>query len=192
MSSSLQKPVTREAFFAWAEVQNEHYEFDGVQPVTMADTNLGHSVLIGNINVQLRNRLVGKSGRSFGFGTGVATIGDAVRYPDAVVTCSPFKGRDRLVPNPIIVFEVVSPGSVRTDWIVKLREYRAVPTIRRYIIVEAEALAISVLWRDRADEMFWADGLTDDDVLILPEIGVEIPVAAIYEGIELVKRCGIR
>jgi Uma2 family endonuclease len=35
-----------------------------------------------------------------------------VRYPDAVVTCSKIDGRDYLVPNPVIVFEVVSTASL--------------------------------------------------------------------------------
>ncbi len=44
--------------------------------------------------------------------SGIATIGQTVRYPDAVVTCSKIDGRDYLVPNPVIVFEVVSTASL--------------------------------------------------------------------------------
>jgi Uma2 family endonuclease len=185
MSTALQKPMTREAFFAWADVQEERYEFDGFQPVAMTGGDLGHSRMIRNINRQLANRLAGKSCESLGPDAGVATIRDGVRYPDAVVTCSPFNSRDRLVPDPVVVFEVLSPTSVRIDRVVKLREYQAVPTIRRYIIVEPRAMAVTVLWREQPDEMFRDIGLGEDDILALPEIGVEIPVAAIYEGIEL-------
>jgi hypothetical protein len=39
----MRQPMTREAFFAWAEAQEEHYEFDGSQPLTMPASNLGHS-----------------------------------------------------------------------------------------------------------------------------------------------------
>ena len=66
---------------------------------------------------------------------------------------------------------------------VKLREYQAVPSIRRYVIVEPNAAAITVLWREHADEMFLSLGLTENDGLSLPEVGIEIPVSAIYEGI---------
>lgn len=74
-------------------------------------------------------------------------------------------------------------SSVRTDRIVKLREYAAVPTIRRYIMVEPDAMAVTVLSRDHADEPFRAAGLGEDDTLHLPEVGIEIPVAALYESI---------
>ena len=183
MDVALRRPMTQKEFFDWAETQDIRYEFDGLQPVAMTGGDLGHSSLIRNVNRQLGNRLQGKSCKPLGPDAGVATIGDTVRYPDAVVTCTKFSARDRVVPNPVIVFEVVSPSSVRIDRVVKLREYQAVSTIRRYVIVEPDAIAITVFSRDHEGEAFRATGLAEDDILELTEVGIEIPVAAIYEGI---------
>ncbi len=183
MNVALRKHMTQREFFEWAEAQDGRYEFDGFQPIAMTGGDLGHSRLIRNVNRQLGNRLEGKGCESLGPDAGVATIGDTVRYPDAVVTCAKFSARDRVVPNPVIVFEVVSPSSVRIDRVVKLREYQAVSTIRRYVIVEPDAVAITVFSRDHEGETFRATGLAEDDILQLTEIGIEIPVAAIYEGI---------
>ena len=185
MTLALHKPMTRQEFFGWAEAQDARYEFDGVHPVAMTGGSLRHSLLAGNIIRQLGNRLAGSGCRPLGPDAGVATVGDAVRYPDAVVTCSKFDDRGRLVPNPVVVFEVVSPSSGRTDRLVKLREYGAVPTIRRYVIVESDAATVTALSRDNADEPFRAAGLGEDDTLDLPEIGTELPVSAIYEGLTL-------
>jgi Uma2 family endonuclease len=173
--------MTREAFFAWAEAQEERYEFDGIQPVPMTGGNLGHSCLIGNINRHLGNRLAGKRCESMGPEAGVATVGQTVRYPDAVVTCSKFNGQDHLVPDPVIVFEVVSPTSVHMDHVVKLHEYQAVPTIRCYIIVESAAASVTLHARDRDGVAFDSVKLAYSDMIRLPEIGIEIPVASIYE-----------
>ncbi len=185
MTATVRRPMTQQEFFDWAEAQNTRYEFDGFQPVAMTGGNLGHSGLIRNINFQLTSRLRGKTCEPLGPNAGVATVGDTVRYPDAVVTCTKFSGRDRVVPNPVVVFEIISPSSVRTDRITKLREYGAVPTIRRYVIIEPDAVAVTVVFRDHANEPFRAAGLAEDDTLHLPEVGIEIPVAAIYEGIAL-------
>jgi Uma2 family endonuclease len=181
MNIAVRKPMTREAFFAWAEAQEGRYEFDGVQPVAMTGGNLNHGRIIRNINRHLANRLAGKRCESMGPEAGVATVGQTVRYPDAVVTCSKFNGQDRLLPNPVIVFEVVSPTSVRMDHVVKLHEYQAVPTIRRYIIVESDAAVITLYARDQDGVLFDAGKLVDSDRIILPEIGIEILVAEIYE-----------
>ena len=175
--------MTRQEFLDWAQTQDRRYEFDGFEPVAMTGGTLGHSLLAGNINRQLANRLAGSGCRPLGPDAGVATVGDTVRCPDAVVTCTAFSRQNRLVPNPLVVFEVIGPSSVRTDRVAKLREYGAVPTIRRYVIVEPDAMAVTVLSRDRGDEPFRAAGLAEEDTLHLPEIGIEIPVAALYEGI---------
>ena len=45
-----------------------------------------------------------------------------------------FDGRGKLVPAPVIVFEVVGPSSVRG--ILKPDEYAAVPSIRRSVLGE--------------------------------------------------------
>ena len=185
MNGALRRPMSRQQFFLWAEAQEERYEFDGFHPVAMTPGLLGHSQLIRNLNQQLANCLADKSCEPLGPDAGVGTVGETVRYPDAVVTCSTVDGRDRLVPNPVIVFEVVSPSSVRIDRVVKLREYQAVPSIRRYVIIESEAAAVTVFSRDLEGEMFRATGLSADDVLRLPEIDIEIPVAAVYVGLVL-------
>ncbi len=183
MTVALRKPMTQREFFDWAEAQDTRHEFDGVQPVAMTGGTLGHSLLIGNIYRQLANRLAGTGCRPLGPDAGVATVGDTVRYPDAVVTCTKFGREDRVVPNPVVVFEVISPTSIRIDRIVKLHEYQAVPTIRRYVIVEPDTVAVTVLSRDHEGEAFRAAGLAEGATLHLPEVGIEIPVAAIYEGI---------
>ena len=183
MTLALRKIMTRQEFFDWAETQDARYEFDGIQPVAMTGGTVGHSRVIRNVNFQLTSRLRGQTCEPLGPDAGVATVGDTVRYPDAVVSCTESGNQDRLVPNPVVVFEVISPSSVRTDRITKLREYQAVPTIRRYVIVEPDAVAVTVLSRDHANEPFRVAGLAEDDILQLPEIGIEIPVAAIYEGI---------
>jgi len=176
------RPMTRETFYAWAQADGGRYEFDGVQPVAMADITIGHSIVTGNIMCYLANRLAGKPCEALGPGIGIATIGQTVRYPDSVVTCSRIDGRAHLVPNPVIVFEVVSAASMHIDRVVKLREYRAVPSIRRYVLVEPDAAAVTVHARNHDGGPFRTMELAGTDILKLPEIGIDIPLPAIYEG----------
>src|SRR5580692_11133363 len=109
MSVTFRVPtMTRDQFFDWAEAQGERYEFDGFQPVAMTGGNLNHDQIAINILVALRGRLGGTGWRPLGLDAGIATVGDTVRYPDGVVTCSPVNGVGRLVPDPVVVFEVIS------------------------------------------------------------------------------------
>jgi len=176
--------MTREAFFAWAEQQEARYEFDGFQPVPIGNVTVNHSLIANNIYRALHARLRGTGCSALGPKVGISTIGDTVRNPDALVTCSELTGSDYLVPGAIIVFEVLSTNSDRLDRIIKVREYGAVPNIRRYIIVESTSIGMTLLWRTEADHAFTAKIFTEADHLELPEVGISIPVAECYEGVE--------
>lgn len=186
MSIALRKPrMTREEFFDWAQAQDIRYEFDGFEPVAMTGGTANHSQITQNILVALRTRLRGSDCRPLGPDAGVATVGSAVRYPDALVTCAKVRGDAQTIPGAVVVFEVLSPTSGRTDRIVKLREYRAVGTIRCYVILEHNSVGLTVFTRRREDEDWTARALTIEDTLQLPEIGIQIPVAELYEDVDL-------
>ena len=185
MSGTLRVPtMTRDQFFDWAEAQERRWEFDGFQPVAMTGGNLNHKQIAFNIHVALRSRLGGTGCRPLGMDAGVATVGDSVRYPDAVVTCSAVNGVSRLVPAPVVVFEVISPTSGHMDRIVKLREYAVVDSIRRYVIVESASIGLTVHERQAAGQRWTVTPATVEDFLLLPEAGIEIPVAELYEGVD--------
>ena len=185
MSVTIRVPaMTRDQFFDWAEAQDARYEFDGFEPVAMTGGNLNHNDIAFNLHRALHTRLRGTGCRPRGLDAGVATIGDTVRYPDGVVTCSPAKGVSRLVPDPVVVFEVISPTSAHVDRIVKVREYGAVDSIRRYVIVESASVGLTVHERQDAGRKWTVATVMAGDLLLLPEIGVEIPIAELYEGVD--------
>ena len=187
MNVALRKPWTQEQFFSWAEAQETRYEFDGVQPVAMTGGSNNASAIGVNLTTSLRNRLRGTGCRPLGPDAGVETANNAIRYPDALVTCTKFEGGGKKVPGVVAVFEVVggTPESSRRDRIVKVREYAAVPSIRRYVILESSSVGLTVMERSSPDQVWQTTVLTNDDTLRMPEIGIEIPVAEIYEGIDL-------
>jgi Uma2 family endonuclease len=115
----------------------------------------------------------------------VATFGEAVRYPDALVTCTRGPGTDYLMPGVVVVFEVLSPSSGKIDRIDKLREYLAVPSIRRYVILESQSVGLSVFEREEGGQDWRAKPLIAEDTLVMPEIGIEVPVTEFYEEVDL-------
>lgn len=183
MNVALRKPMTREEFFSWAQVQEGRYEFDGFLPVAMTGGTNNHGFIVVNIISELKSRLKGRTCRVLSAESGgVATIGENTRYPDATVTCSPVEGQDRLIPNPVVVFEVVSGSNARTDRFVKMREYHQVPSIRRYVLIEQDSPVVTSYVRD-GNGPWAATSLSIGDTLGMPEIGIEIPVADIFDGV---------
>ena len=180
------RPTTREEFFSWVRTQDGRYEFDGTQPVAMVGGSLNHHRIAQNLYVALRSRLKDSPCEAFCMDGGVGTVGEAVRYPDCLISRSHGSGDARLAPDVVVVFEVAGATSGRRDRIVKTREYAAVASIRRYVIIERTDVGLTVL--QRADESLpWViSTLTSGDVLEIPEVEIALPVDEIYEGIVFV------
>jgi Uma2 family endonuclease len=184
MNIALTKPWTVEQFFAWAASQAGRYEFDGIRPVAMTGGTVNHGIIMRNLHRALDARLRGSACQPLGPDVGVKTVGEAVRYPDAIVTCTKLVGTAHTVPGAVVVFEIVSPTSGNVDRIVKVREYAAIDTTRRYVLIESASVGLLCLHRSNAGEAWTALPLTEDGNLAMPEIGVQIPVAELYVDID--------
>ena len=169
--------MTLAEFLVWEEGQELRYEFDGFQPVAMTGGTLRHEAIGVTLRALLYDRLRGSRCRPWGPTTKIEVQGH-IRYPDAHVSCTPGSPTDTIVPEPVVVFEILSPGTSRTDRIEKQREYQAAPSIQRYVILEQDSIAATVFVRHGDD---WNAGvLTEADVLRMPEIDVELALADIY------------
>lgn len=181
MNIALRKPMTMAAFLDWERRQDLRYEFDGIGPVAMNGGTIAHSVIATNLVRALEDGLKGTSCRAFRGDLKVVVDG-RVRYPDAMVTCSPVRGRQDIVPSPVVVFEVISPSTAVTDRVAKNMEYRNTGSIRRYVMLEQLRQAATVFAGDETD---WAGHLITGNVdLDLPEIGISIPLSTIYATID--------
>jgi len=182
MSASRQQPLTLEAFLDWERRQELRYEFDGIGPVAMTGGTMAHSVVATNLVRALEDRLRGTPCRAFRGDLKIIAAGK-IRYPDAIVTCSPVSQDADILPDPVVVFEVLSASTARIDRITKNEEYRATPSIRRYVMLEQAAVAATVFVR--ADTDWVGHVLTGAIALDLPEIGISVPLAELYAGLEL-------
>jgi Uma2 family endonuclease len=181
MNLALRKPMTLAEFLAWEERQPLRYEFDGFGPVAMTGGTYGHAEIQANLARSLGNRLQGKPCRFLGSDLKFQVKEGRVRYPDGMVVCSPVARTATVVYDPVAVFEVLSPSTTRSDRLVKAREYQATPSVQRYVMLEQDEVGATVY--ARSGEAWTHEILVADSILSLPEIGVELPLAALYEGI---------
>jgi len=182
MNVPARSPMTLASFLEWEERQPLRYEFDGFAPVAMTGGSMGHAQIQRNLAVSLTNRLRGKPCQFVGSDLKFLTADDRIRYPDGMVVCTPVARTAKMVRDPVIVFEVLSPSMGGNDRIVKAREYQATPSVRRYVMLEQDSVAAAVYIRGEAAWTF--ELLVADSSLVLPEIGVELPLAELYEGVD--------
>ena len=181
MNLALRKAMTLAEFLEWEERQPLRYEFDGVGPIAMTGGTARHALIQANLATALGTRLRGKPCRFYGSDLKIQVAETHIRYPDGMVVCSPVDPTATVVRDPVVVFEVLSPSTARQDRIVKAREYQTTPSVGRYVMPEQDGVAATVYARSGAT---WThEILVADSILGLPEIGVSLPLAELYEGL---------
>jgi Uma2 family endonuclease len=180
MSVALRRLMSLEAFLEWEERQELRWEFDGFEPVAMTGGTAEHSAIQRNMIAALTVRLRGKPCQVYTADLTIAVAG-SIRYPDAFVVCSPLPRGTRVVTDPVVVFEVLSPSTASMDIGVKNQEYRDTPSIRRYVILSQDDRRATVFAREGDD---WVGRIVAGErELEIPEIGISVPLAELYEGV---------
>jgi len=181
MNLALRKPMSLAEFLAWEKRQPTRYEFDGVGPVAMTGGTLAHARIQRNLAYVLTGRLRGGRGEFIGSDLKIKTSEDHIRYPDGIVICGRGDNASTIAPNPIVIFEVLSPSTAAEDRIVEAREYQATPSVQRYVMLEQDRVAATAY--ARVGDAWTHDILVEESVLDLPEIGVALPLADLFAGI---------
>jgi Uma2 family endonuclease len=180
MNLALRKPMTLVEFLAWEERQELKYEFDGTTAVAMVGVTRAHARIQRNLNTSLDTRLRGKPCEFLGNDLKIEVAG-RIRCPDGFVACSPGANSSTVVQDPVVIFEITSPSTSSTDRIVKNGEYRATASVQRYVMLEQDRVAATVF--SRAGDDWVGHVFVGDVILAMPEIGIEVPLVELYEGL---------
>ncbi len=114
------------------------YELVAGHVVKMAAETATHVRLTGRVFRALASAIERKDldCEAFQDGITVKTSTNTAREPDVSVQCGKsLDGDSLLLDKPLILVEVVSPGSVSKDESQKLAEYFRIPSVMHYLIV---------------------------------------------------------
>ncbi len=133
--------MTVDEYLVWAEAQPGRHELVNGRVIAMAPERVRHAQTKGAVYVALTGaiRTAGKPCEAFPDGMAIRIDPTTAFEPDALVRCGPpLDGNMIEVPDPLIVVEVLSPGTRGYDTGAKLTGYFLVPSLRHYLIVDAE------------------------------------------------------
>lgn len=175
--------MDRAAFRDWAARQpGSRYERVAGRPVAMAPERAAHARVKARVWRALDRalRAQGAGCEALPDGITVEVDEDTDYEPDAVVNCGPRMGdREIAATNPVVVVEVLSPGTRGVDTGEKLDGYFRVPGLVHYLIVHAERRA--VIHHRRGEDGAIATRILSDGPLVLDPPGIAVDVAEFYE-----------
>jgi Uma2 family endonuclease len=166
---------------------DEKWELIGGRVVRgMVGARWEHHLIVQNLNVALLNHLRAKG---YPCRVYVETFWlkqkslDLKVFPDLMVRCGPLEPRASDLSDPVVVIEVVSPGSENRDRIEKWGLYRKLPSVQHYVLVARDRAHVEVF--SRGDEE-WSgyeaiEGL--DRTLNLPAIDFHLSLAEVYRDV---------
>ena len=147
-----QQHISAEEFLAWDETQTLRHEFVRGEVFAMAGGEDNNNTVALNLALALRQHLRGTPCRVFGSGVKLRVeAADCFFYPDLMVTCSDAGRAQRLIKRePTLVVEVPSPSTAGYDRGGKFADYRRLPTLAEYLLVDVNARRCD-LYRKGAD-----------------------------------------
>jgi Uma2 family endonuclease len=131
--------MTADEFLAWAAGQPGRHELVDGEVFGMAAERSTHTFVKGEAAFALRQAIKarGLDCQTFVDGTSVRIDEATVYEPDALVRCGPRLPDDPiLIPDPLILVEVLSPSTRAVDTGKKLTGYFALPSLRHYLVLD--------------------------------------------------------
>lgn len=186
VSARTHERMSREEFRAWTATlpEGERYELVGGFPVAMGPERVGHARTKARVWRAMADALNAVSAPCEALIDGVTVeIGEDTDYePDVLINCgSPIPDDALVAPHPVVVVEVLSPGSQRSDTGIKLQDYFRLESIRHYLIVRVDRR--SVILHSRAEDgEIRTSFLTERSRIELEPPGISLDVASFFNG----------
>ncbi len=186
MAEAALKGMTIDEFLHWEDGTDTRYELLGGFVVAMAPPAARHSLLATALGGEIRSALRARPPcRVYGeAGIVRPDRNDTCYVADLAVTCQPLRVDDRLIRDPILIVEILSPSTAAFDRQTKVADYRRIPSVQEVLLVDSESVFAEVLRRDGER---WITEIVQGALatLTLDCVPLSIPMAALYEGIPL-------
>lgn len=184
MNAPARLTMTVEEYLAWEPRQERRHELvDGVVRL-MAGGTRAHFEIGDRARDALKARLRGGVCRVYGADFRVMTPAGNHRYPDGVVDCAPGGPRDLSATKPTLIVEVLSPSTEFFDLTVKLEDYQSIDSVQ-HILVLSQTRWQARVWTRESGGWRTVDATGPEGVLAFTHAGFSIPLAEIYDGVEL-------
>lgn len=103
-----------------------------------------------------------------------------IRVPDLAVTQAKDKAGQLLLPDPVLLIEILSPSNHADTW-ENVRAYATIPSAREILVVHSTRILAELLRRQgNGDWPEEAEEIGPDDALRLDSIGFAAPLRDLY------------
>jgi Uma2 family endonuclease len=157
----------------------KHELIDG-HVYAMAGASKNHERIAVNLVSEFRNHLKGSPCEPFSSDMKVK-VDSAFFYPDVMVVCDNQDTDPFYTEAPVIIVEILSATTRKTDETIKRRAYQTIPSLKEYVLIEQDIVDVEVCRRSQgwvSEHYFLGDDVTFE------AINLTLSVADIYQRVD--------
>lgn len=170
--------LTPEEYLAMEMGSETRHELVDGYLYAMTGASDRHDEIAGNLYAALHAHLRGGPCRVHGSNLKVR-VRDDFYYPDVFVRCAAERGDPYFKTDPVLIAEVLSPGTQRYDRGDKRLAYQSLPSLMEYLLISQDEPRVELLRRTASG---WEDCLVTgaDAMLRLDAVTLTLPLAELY------------
>jgi Uma2 family endonuclease len=178
------------AYLEWEAEQEERHEYENGKLIAMGGSSRAHNRLVRNLTTILWSHLGALGGYELYPSELRVKSGmdDKYYYPDLVVT----KGEEHYLENapdtllnPLLLIEVLSDSTAARDRGPKFEAYRAIDSLREYVLVAQDQYKMESFYRNDAGEWIVREPVAGlDGVFSFITLDLELKLKEVYQGVE--------
>jgi Uma2 family endonuclease len=187
------RKLTAQEYLAIERASETKHEFYRGEMTAMSGVRVPHVWIVANLMRHLGNALDGSPCKPLS--NDLRVLVDPIGfycYPDIVIVCGAPQLLDNefdTLLNPNTIIEVLSESTESYDRGEKFRRYRAIESLRTYILVSQHAMAVEWFVRNPPDaDAAWSfdSAIGPDAMLPIRTLAVPVAIALrdIYAGVE--------
>ena len=171
------------------------HEFHDGQILAMSGSSPEDALITANALRAIGNQLAGKPCRVYSSDLKIAVGANPdVQYPDGSVICGPLEfhradPKHRLVTNPRVIIEVLSPTTEGYDRGEKFMLYRTLPSFEEYVLIAQNKPLIEVFLR-QPDGRFLIDATYTglEATATIRSLQIQLRLAEVYADVTFAQR----
>lgn len=145
----------------------------------IAGASKNHERIVQNLTREFGVHLKDSSCEPFGSDLKIR-VRDNFYYPDLLVDCDVDESETYYTQTPVLIVEVVSKTSRKTDEQHKFLEYINIPSLHEYVMIEQDYVDVTVC---RKSEGWRAMHYFLGDDIVFESIDLSLPVTEIYHRV---------
>ena len=180
-------PMSVEEYLTFDDTSLARHEYVAGRAYAMSVSTARHNRVVANIHSRLRASTKYTEYDAYFFELKVRAALDRIYYPDAVVVSNGYESDALIADEPALVVEVTSPSTRLIDHTEKRDAYRAIPSLRAYLIAEQRRRHVTLYSREAGGEWI-CEVIIGSGRVPLPCINAMLTVDEVYETLEFPPR----